>query len=206
VFAVKIPRYNEIWWCFPYGDATECTHAVIYNIKSNVWYDTRLPADKRTAGQYAQIFEYPLMSCGGNAALISSNVWQHEYGLDEVRDTRDGTVSLAIPAWFTTHEFNTLSPQQGSGNSLSYSYVEPDFGQVGDLTMTMISRYNVRDEDSIERTLTLPASPTSGEQLPKFKNTGRLTRFKVMSNQAGGNLIAGNPLIHVQPGDGRMQR
>jgi hypothetical protein len=28
VFAYKVPRYGEIWWCYPRGSATECTHAV----------------------------------------------------------------------------------------------------------------------------------------------------------------------------------
>src|SRR6266481_5410074 len=31
VFAVKVPRYGEIWWFFPKGNAqTECNAAVIY--------------------------------------------------------------------------------------------------------------------------------------------------------------------------------
>jgi len=61
VFAVKIPRWGEIWWCFPFGDATECTHAVIYNIREDCWYDTILPTEGRSNGQFARVFQYPLM-------------------------------------------------------------------------------------------------------------------------------------------------
>ena len=61
VFAFKVPRWGEIWWCFPYGDATECTHAVILNIREQCWYDTVLPNGGRCDGQYARAYQYPLM-------------------------------------------------------------------------------------------------------------------------------------------------
>jgi hypothetical protein len=68
VFAFKIPRWGEIWWCYPRGTATECTHAVIYNVRLSrllgyaVWYDTELPNDGRSAGQFARVFRSPLMT------------------------------------------------------------------------------------------------------------------------------------------------
>lgn len=61
VFAIKVPRWGEIWWCAPMGDATECNHAVIYNIREQTWYDTALPNTGRSNGQYARVFQYPLM-------------------------------------------------------------------------------------------------------------------------------------------------
>jgi hypothetical protein len=61
VFATKVPRWGEIWWCFPFGDATECSHAIIYNIREGTWYDTVLPNTGRTNGQYPRVFQYPLM-------------------------------------------------------------------------------------------------------------------------------------------------
>jgi len=68
VFAFKIPRWGEIWWCYPRGTATECTHAVIYNVRLSrilgyaVWYDTELPNDGRSTGQFARVFRSPLMT------------------------------------------------------------------------------------------------------------------------------------------------
>ena len=62
VFATKVTRYGEIWWCYPRGDATECTHAVIYNVRENVWYDTELPNEGRSAGLPAAVYRYPLMT------------------------------------------------------------------------------------------------------------------------------------------------
>ena len=62
VFAVKVPRFGEIWWCFPFGESTEPNHAVIYNVRENTWYDTELPNGGRGAGTFPAVFRKPLMS------------------------------------------------------------------------------------------------------------------------------------------------
>jgi hypothetical protein len=55
-FAFKLPRYGEIWWCYPRGTNTECSHAVIYNYREKVWYDTALPPDYRSSALHADNF------------------------------------------------------------------------------------------------------------------------------------------------------
>ena len=72
VFAFKVPRWGEIWWCFPFGDATECTHAVVLNVRENCWYDTILPNEGRSDGQYAKVYQYPLMVGTTTIKAISS--------------------------------------------------------------------------------------------------------------------------------------
>lgn len=67
VFAFKVPRWGEIWWCFPFGDATECSHAVIFNVREQTWYDTVLPNTGRCNGQFAKVYQYPIMS--GNSSI-----------------------------------------------------------------------------------------------------------------------------------------
>jgi hypothetical protein len=62
VFAMKVPRFGEIWWCFPFGDSTEPNHAVVYNVRENTWYDTALPNGGRGAGIFPAVFRKPLMS------------------------------------------------------------------------------------------------------------------------------------------------
>jgi hypothetical protein len=62
VFAVKVPRFGEIWWCFPKGDSTEPNHAVIFNVRENIWYDTALPEGGRGAGASPIIFRRPIMT------------------------------------------------------------------------------------------------------------------------------------------------
>ena len=61
VWATKVPRFGEIWWFYPSGDATECNNCVIYNIRENCWYDAGFgPGAKRTAGYFSQVFKYPI--------------------------------------------------------------------------------------------------------------------------------------------------
>jgi len=62
VFATKVPRFGEIWFCFPFGTSTEPNWAVIYNVRENTWYDTPLPEGGRGAGAFATVFRKPLMS------------------------------------------------------------------------------------------------------------------------------------------------
>lgn len=61
VFANKVPRYGEIWWYYPRGDATECTDAIVYNIRENCWYDAgEAIGARRSSGYFSQVFHYPL--------------------------------------------------------------------------------------------------------------------------------------------------
>jgi hypothetical protein len=63
VWAQKVPRFGEIWWFYPRGDATECTDAVIYNIREDCWYDAgEALGARRCAGFYSQVFHYPIAS------------------------------------------------------------------------------------------------------------------------------------------------
>lgn len=62
VWATKIPRYNEIWFFYPRGTATECTDAIIYNTKDKLWYDAGQAVGARR-------------SCGYTTELLPSPVW-----------------------------------------------------------------------------------------------------------------------------------
>ena len=61
VWVTKVPRYGEIWWFYPRGDATECTDAIIYNVRENVWYDAgEALGARRSAGYFSQVFAFPV--------------------------------------------------------------------------------------------------------------------------------------------------
>lgn len=78
VWACKVPRYGEIWWFYPRGDATECTDAVIYNVRENVWYDAgEALGARRSAGYFSLVFQYPIMA--DTTTLPSTQVFIKEY-------------------------------------------------------------------------------------------------------------------------------
>ena len=61
VWATKIPRYNEIWFFYPRGTATECTDAIIYNVKDKLWYDAGSAVGaQRSCGYTTEIFPAPI--------------------------------------------------------------------------------------------------------------------------------------------------
>ncbi len=63
VFAMKVPRYGEIWWYYPKGPATECTDAVIYNVREKCWYDAgEALGSQRCSGYFSQVFHYPVLA------------------------------------------------------------------------------------------------------------------------------------------------
>ena len=57
VWATKVPRYGEIWWFYPRGNATECTDAIIFNVREQCWYDAgQAVGARRSAGYFSQVF------------------------------------------------------------------------------------------------------------------------------------------------------
>jgi hypothetical protein len=61
VWATKVPRYNEIWFFYPRGTATECTDAIIYNVKDKLWYDAgEADGARRSCGYTTEIFPSPI--------------------------------------------------------------------------------------------------------------------------------------------------
>ena len=69
-FCYQVPKYGEIWWCYPRGTATECTHAVVYNVREQTWYDTEMPNNGRSAGHFNNSFAAPVLT-GVESSLLA---------------------------------------------------------------------------------------------------------------------------------------
>ncbi len=219
VFAFKIPRYGEIWWCYPRGNATECTHAVILNLREHrpdgmpVWYDTQLPNSGRTCAHESQVFAWPLVA-GLDADPVTGlfPVWQHEYGTDAI----NGQTVSAVLKYHTTPELSLIAPPGGSGGldaSTIVDAMEPDILQTGPMTIQMIGRANARAPDQMGTPQSIIASTDSvgvsaENQLTFFPITERnqrLARWTFESNVAGGSYFMGKTIIHVGQADGRRR-
>ena len=204
-FGFKIPRYGELWWCYPRGSATECTHAVVFNVREGYWFDTPLPDNDdlnqgRTAGVYADVYQRPFMVDNFETSN-GRTIWQHETAFDKIRASN---VS-AIRSSFETHEFSLLD-QQMADKSLSVARVEPDILQTGDMTLQVRGRPNANADVVDGDTRTIFASPsTSDEETLKFKEIKRLMSFKFVSNVGGGNYELGKTYAHLEPADGRIE-
>jgi hypothetical protein len=73
VWATKIPRYNEIWFFYPRGTATECTDAIIYNVKDKLWYDAgQAVGAQRSCGYTTELFPTPIWADWNYEPVISA--------------------------------------------------------------------------------------------------------------------------------------
>lgn len=203
VFAVKVPRFGEIWWCFPKGDATECNHALIFNVREQSWYDTALPADMRSAGHFPNAFPYPLMvSAAPYASTSKYTLWQHEFGVNEV----NGSSIRPIRSYYETGDISLLAGQQGQNKSLRCALIEPDFIQRGDMSVTICGRINARAPEVESQPYTFKASAANGdEELVYPKDIRREMRFRFESNTIDGDYQAGQSFAHLEPADGRVR-
>lgn len=198
VFAFKVPRFGEIWWCAPLFGATEPSHALIYNVRENLWYDTLLPNGGRSAGVFPSVYKKPLLS-GVTAIGGSYKMWTHEIGTDEV----DGSSSQPVNSYFETSEI-ALPILQAKDASLRCVLIEPDFVQTGDMTVQIRGRRNARAPENDGETYTFTDTATNeNEQIVHAREQRRLLRFKFGSNAVGGHYEMGHILAHIGEGDGR---
>lgn len=228
VFAYKVPRYGEIWWCFPKGDSTEPNHAVIYNVRENTWYDTALPAGGRSAGLFPAVFRKPLLASPaathnptelrvtqveepreteqGEPRITEQSgqaryqFWVHEQGTDEI----DGLNRNPIQSYFETADIS-MPAQTQTSRATQVVMLEPDFVQSGPLTVQVIGRANARAPEVYGPVNTIVDEPqTPQEQVVFLKEQRRELRFRFESNCIGGDYQMGLVLAHVQPGDGTV--
>lgn len=200
VFAFKIPRWGEIWWCYPRGSATECTHAVILNVREGTWYDTELPNSGRSAGIYAKVYNKPFM-VDVDQTNTGYTLWQHETGTDSI----NGPLVEPVPALIETAEISMLTGDQAQSKSIRCARIEPDFVQSGPMTVTVTGRANARAPEEPGETFTFPAVATGPQdQIVNLKEIRRLMRFKFVSNAQTGDFQMGQCIAHVEPADGRI--
>jgi hypothetical protein len=226
VFAFKVPRWGEIWWCYPRGTATECTHAVIFNVREETWYDTELPNSGRSAGVYAQVFNSPLVigvvdteivqyrgaqntelriTEDGQPRIINDPkgyvVWQHEYGTDEI----NGSEIRPVKSYFETADMSLLTGEQPQNMAIRLEVLEPDFVQAGDMTVEVTGRANAKAAEVTSAPQTIYATPqTKQQQLVYFREIRREMRLKFESNTIGGNYQMGQVIAHVEPATGTI--
>ncbi len=101
IFGVKNMLYGEIWWFYPVKGVNGAnSHAIIYNVRENTWYDTEISRD---AGMlYEQ--NGNMYSWGGkleNPQPTRRTLWQQEAGVAQ----NFNNDILPIQSYFVTPAF-----------------------------------------------------------------------------------------------------
>jgi hypothetical protein len=202
VWCTKIPRYGEIWWFYPKGSATECTDAIIYNVREKLWYDAgQAIGARRSAGVFSEVFPKPIWA--GNEANSDGKytLWQHESGVDQVYLTNVDAIYSAIE----TPDLGTLSGLVGSsqqpGDNLwtRLERIEPDFIQEGDMSVIVTGKGYADDTDQ-------PSSPynySPGTLKIDMREQRREMRLRFESNTYNGTYQMGKLLLSMTTGDVR---
>jgi len=200
VWATKIPRYGEIWWFYPKGDATECTDAIIYNVREQSWYDAgQAIGAHRSAGVFSEIFPKPIWADNEMNIAGKYTLWQHESGVDRVYLN---TVS-AIQSYFETSNLGTLgnlvgsSDQPGDNLWTRIERIEPDFVQNGDMTVIVTGK-GYADDIDIESTA---FSFTPSTLKIDMREQRREMRLHFESNTVNGDYQTGKILLSLTTGD-----
>ena len=195
VWATKNTRYGEIWWFFPFGSAIECTHAIIYNIRENCWYDTQ---HARSAGFPARVFKYPV-SFGNQASDGKFAVYADEFGKNAVQQGQ----ATSIASHFETCDFGYPTGGAAGEQPTGQDYwtrltrIEPDFVQSGSLIMTVRGREFAQGPVTTSEAYVLEP----GTERVDLREQRRQVTLRFESNVVDGGYFMGRVLLHTEQGD-----
>ena len=202
VWCTKVPRWGEIWWFYPRGSATECTDAVIYNVREKIWYDAgQALGARRSAGTFSEVFRKPIWGSTEDNATGKYTLWQHESGTDEIFTTNVN----AIRSSFTTNNLGWVTggpgnPQlSGDNRWLRLERVEPDFVQNGDMNLYVTGQGYADGPDEISEPYVFDNTTLKID----MREQRRLLRLKFESNTFNGDYYMGRILLSADMGDER---
>ena len=163
VWATKIPRYNEIWFFYPRGTATECTDAIIYNVKDKLWYDAGSAVGaQRSCGYTTELFPTPIWADWNYKPLYN----QPNY---VIANPEPGT--LPGPAANQIYVNGNVTPLFSPGDHLTLSTIPQDtVYQIANSVQYFIGGSEQEQVTLITVTENFAAIPTPGT--PVYSITG----------------------------------
>jgi len=207
VYAATNEVFNVVWWFYPTIGSTTNDSYIVFNYLENVWYYGTMA---RTAWLDSGLQDYPV------AATYSSNLVQHELGVDDVTT---GT-AVAITAFITSSQFDI-----GDGHNFAFVWrMLPDLtfngstaGTTPSLTMQLLplqnsgSGYNnpksvggdsSSAEGVVTATQTYPIDLDTYNGQLNIRVRARQMSMKISSNTVGTQWQMGAPRIDIRQ-DGR---
>jgi hypothetical protein len=200
VWVSKVPRWGEIWWFYPRGDATECNDAIIYNVREKVWYDAgQSPGAYRSAGVFSEVFPHPIWAGNEENTVGTYTLWQHETGTNSIYLN----FVNAIDSYFETPSLGSYSGLVGSTQQAGDNVwtrcerIEPDFVQSGEMYLIVTGKGYADDIDN-------PSNPYYFDPdtlKVDMREQRRQLRLRFGSNTFNGNYFMGRVLLSLDTGD-----
>lgn len=202
VWVGKVPRWGEIWFFYPRGDATECNDAIIYNVREKTWYDAgQAPGAYRSAGTYTEVFPYPIWASNEYNDIQGYTLWQHETGTNSIFTN----FVDAIDSYFETPALGSYTglvgtaQQPGDNVWTRCERVEPDFVQNEQMYLVVTGKGYADDVDQ-------PSDPYYFDPdtlKVDMREQRREMRMRFGSNTYNGNYYMGKVLLSLDTGDVR---
>ena len=202
VWGTKVPRWGEIWWFYPHGDSTECNNAIIYNVRTQTWYDAGFAEGaNRSAGVFSEVFKYPIWAENQSNLEDTYTIWQHESGVDRILLSS----VTAVESMIETNSIGWVGGGpgqraiQGVNKWIRIERFEPDFVQSGSMQLVITGKGYADDVDDPSEPFTFTKETLKID----LKLQRREMRLRLISNESGGDYFMGNCLISVDLGDER---
>jgi hypothetical protein len=202
VWVSKVPRWGEIWWFYPRGSATECTDAIIYNVRLQCWYDAgQAMGARRSAGVFSEVFRRPIWAGYDQNGTTNYTLWQHEYGTNQIYTNKVD----AIPSYFETNiigsEMGLVGDAKQPGDNLwtRCERIEPDFVQSGQMSVIVTGKGYADDTDNPSNPYVFDPSTLKID----MKEQRREMRLRFTSNTQNGDYFLGKVLLSLETGDTR---
>jgi hypothetical protein len=202
VWVSKVPRWGEIWWFFPSGTSTECNDAVIYNVREKCWYDAgQALGARRSAGVFSEVFRKPIWAGWEQNVAGNYTLWEHETGTNAVYTNKVD----AIESYFETNVLGVstglVGTADGAGDNVwtRCERVEPDFVQVGQMTLVVTGKGYADDTDIASAPYTFDPTTLKID----MKEQRREMRMRFSSNTQSGDYFLGRTLLSLESGDVR---
>jgi len=202
VWCTKVPRWGEIWWFYPKGDATECTDAIIYNVREKTWYDAgQAVGARRSAGTFSEVFRQPIWGGWEENTAGGYTQWQHETGVNQIYLNNVN----AIDSFFETPSLGSytglVGTTQQAGDNLwtRCDRVEPDFVQSEEMYLVVTGKGYADDVDQASEPYTFDPDTLKVD----MREQRREMRLRFGSNTVNGNYFMGKVLLNLDTGDVR---
>lgn len=184
VFSFLELQYNEWWICFPKGNATECNHAIVYNMQDKFWYDT--PFNRSDGIPSSPRFPYPVL---GSNVLVNGTypLYLHEYGVD----ADDGFGHLTPIESYFTFIFSMTKQSPSVSNAAIVNQVILDIVQKKEMYFYATLYGNPRSIPIVSKNYTF-------SETQMFFTTDAKASILYLtfgSNILGGSYLMGNTLI-----------
>lgn len=201
-------QYDEIWFCFPFGeDATECNAAAIYSVSRQVWYTSTLD---RSAAMTNLGNRYPILASSalektltdGGGILNSYPIWLHEKGVNKVLGSGDTQQILPIKSYFEYPIFDLYSSNPSSATNILVQTmrIEPDFIMPVNTSMTVTIRNRMFAQENAIETGPLTFDINT-KYIDGVVSQGRQVSIRFDSNMVDGYYEVGKILHDFIPGD-----